>query len=149
MLALRKAALAAETNPEEERATCGAAGGGHLGHHFIVEVFGCAATVLDDARWIERALLDAVERAGMHVIQVVMHKFSPQGVTGIIAVEESHVSIHTWPEIGYAAVDLFTCGSEERARSAVEGLVARFAPRSASVLLLRRPDLATGAARTA
>ena len=59
---------------------------------------------------VKRALLDAAAAAGATVVGEVFHKFAPQGVTGIVCIAESHISIHTWPEHAYAAVDIFTCG---------------------------------------
>jgi S-adenosylmethionine decarboxylase len=76
----------------------------------IGEYYGCDCALLDDCDAIRTRLLEACGRIGVTVVGEVFHKFSPQGVTGIVAIAESHVSIHTWPEKAYAAVDIFTCG---------------------------------------
>ena len=55
-------------------------------------------------------MLNAAEETGATIIGEIFHQFSPQGVTGVVAIAESHLCIHTWPEYGYAAVDIFTCG---------------------------------------
>jgi len=97
------------------------------GVHLLAEFHDCAAGLLDDQPALEALMLRAVEVAGARVVQTVFHRFAPQGVTGVVVVEESHFSIHTWPEHGYAAVDVYTCGDchPERARDLLqEGLGA-------------------------
>lgn len=80
------------------------------GKHLLVEYHGCDLDVLNDVARIETVLRAAAEAAGATVVASAFHKFTPQGVSGVVVVEESHLSIHTWPECGYAAVDFFTCG---------------------------------------
>lgn len=81
-----------------------------LGRHLLVEYFGCDPEVLNDEARIRTLMRDAAKAAGATEVAVVFHRFSPQGVSGVVVVEESHLSIHTWPEYGYAAVDFYTCG---------------------------------------
>lgn len=88
-----------------------------LGNHWLVEYFGCEHAVLDDARHLEEAMRDAAMAAGATVITTAFHRFAPQGVSGVVVIAESHLSIHTWPEHGYAAVDFYTCGACEPARA--------------------------------
>ena len=83
-----------------------------LGTHLLMELNECNATLLDDMDLIKRALLEAADEAGATVVGELFHKFSPVGVTGIVCIAESHISIHTWPEHAYAAVDIFTCGEK-------------------------------------
>lgn len=80
------------------------------GRHLLVEYTGCDFNVLDDLKRVEALMRAAAVAAGTHIVASVFQPFEPQGVTGVIVVEESHLSIHTWPEHGYAAVDFFTCG---------------------------------------
>lgn len=80
------------------------------GQHFLAEYWGCDTMLLDDPNRIEQILKRAASAAGATVVQTVVHRFAPQGVSGVAVLEESHLSIHTWPEAGYAAVDVFTCG---------------------------------------
>ncbi len=80
----------------------------YLGTHIIVELFGCQR--LNDAALIRRILKETARLCGVTVLHTKFHKFSPQGLTGYVLLAESHISIHTWPEYGYAAVDVFTCG---------------------------------------
>jgi S-adenosylmethionine decarboxylase len=82
-----------------------------LGDHRIIEFWGCPFEALDDLDGVRKMFDTGLKLSNATVIDIVLHKFSPQGVTGIAAIAESHVSIHTWPELGYAAIDVFSCGS--------------------------------------
>lgn len=81
-----------------------------LGRHVLAEVYGCRFEALNDIGKVEDIMVNAALEAGAEVREVVFHKFSPQGVSGVVVISESHLAIHTWPELGYAAVDVFTCG---------------------------------------
>lgn len=81
-----------------------------LGRHILAEIYGCTADMLNNAKIIEQCMVRAALKAGAEVREVAFHKFSPQGVSGVVVISESHLTIHTWPELGYAAVDVFTCG---------------------------------------
>ncbi|MBS4032613.1 MAG: S-adenosylmethionine decarboxylase proenzyme [Clostridiales bacterium] len=81
-----------------------------LGRHVLAEFYGCPTEILNDIQKIERTMVDAALEAGAEIREVAFHKFSPQGVSGVVVISESHLAIHTWPELGYAAVDVFTCG---------------------------------------
>lgn len=81
-----------------------------LGRHLIVEYCDCDRAVLDDAAYLEKHMNEAVRRSGATIVQSVFHRYNPQGVSGVVIIAESHISIHSWPEYGYAAVDFFTCG---------------------------------------
>ncbi|MFQ5499058.1 MAG: adenosylmethionine decarboxylase [Candidatus Zixiibacteriota bacterium] len=81
-----------------------------LGRHLIVEYTGCDRTILDDIGQMEQHMTEAVRRSGATIVKSVFHRYNPQGVSGVVVIAESHMSIHTWPEYCYAAVDFFTCG---------------------------------------
>ncbi|MDX1672037.1 MAG: adenosylmethionine decarboxylase [Balneolaceae bacterium] len=81
-----------------------------LGRQILVEYYDCTKDQLNDVEYIESALIEATKASGATLISHNFHKFSPHGVSGVIVIAESHVSIHTWPEYRYAAVDIFTCG---------------------------------------
>ena len=81
-----------------------------LGRHVLAEVYGCSFEILNDVKKVEEVMVNAALEAGAELREVVFHKFSPQGVSGVVVISESHLAIHTWPELGYAAVDVFTCG---------------------------------------
>ena len=81
-----------------------------LGTHLIIELYDCDENKLNDEGFVEQAMLDATRESGATVISHTVHQFTPHGISGVVIIAESHVSIHTWPEYGYAAVDVFTCG---------------------------------------
>ena len=81
-----------------------------VGRHCIAELYGGNPNLLDSEEFINDALKEAAERSGATLLNLTSHKFKPQGVTALALLSESHISIHTWPELGYAAVDAFTCG---------------------------------------
>ncbi|MDD2431949.1 MAG: adenosylmethionine decarboxylase [Firmicutes bacterium] len=81
-----------------------------LGRHILCEAYGCDRKVLNDVRRVEKIMVAAALAAGAEVREVAFHHFSPQGVSGVVVISESHLAIHTWPEFGYAAIDVFTCG---------------------------------------
>ena len=83
-----------------------------LGHQLMVEYFGCSSELLNDPDRLRKVMLEAAVATGATVVGEVFHMFNPHGVSGVVVIAESHLAIHTWPEYGYAAVDLFTCGDE-------------------------------------
>lgn len=81
-----------------------------LGRQILVEFYDCDESGINDVIYVEKALIQATKDSRATIISHNFHKFSPYGVSGIIVIAESHVTIHTWPEYKYAAVDIFTCG---------------------------------------
>lgn len=81
-----------------------------LGRHILVEYYSCDEEVLRNPELIEEYMCEAATRSGATIVQSCFHHFNPWGVSGAVIISESHLTIHTWPEYGYAAVDLFTCG---------------------------------------
>jgi S-adenosylmethionine decarboxylase proenzyme len=85
---------------------------GALGHQLMVEYYGCSPERLNRVDHVRNAMLEAAKATGATVVGEVFHEFNPHGISGVVVIAESHLAIHTWPEYGYAAVDLFTCGDE-------------------------------------
>jgi spermidine synthase len=83
-----------------------------LGKHLIIELYECPALVLDDVSAVEKIMSDAALFVGATIIGKMFHHFSPYGVSGVVVIQESHLAIHTWPEWGFASIDVFTCGEE-------------------------------------
>ena len=83
-----------------------------LARHTLLELHGCNAAILNDPDALKELLRTAVLRGRGTIVTEVFHMFSPQGVSGVVVIAESHVAIHTWPENGYAAVDIFSCGTK-------------------------------------
>lgn len=81
-----------------------------LGRHSIIEYYGCPSEIMNNLEVIEQAFLTAARKMGATIVASEFHQFNPYGISGMIIISESHLSIHTWPEYGYAAVDIFTCG---------------------------------------
>jgi S-adenosylmethionine decarboxylase proenzyme len=82
-----------------------------FGKHILAEYFECESSFLDSEPAIRELMLEAASRSGATIVGNIFHHFSPQGVTGVVVIAESHLAIHTWPEFRYASVDLFTCGT--------------------------------------
>jgi len=88
-------------------------------------------------------MIEAANAAGATIIGESFHQFNPVGVTGVVAIAESHLSIHTWPEYGYAAVDVFTCSESFSPNEVARLLIDRFQSRNPAITELRRGVLPT------
>ena len=91
-----------------------------LGTHMLLDLKECNTDLLDDIVRVKQGMISLTEQAGGTIVGESFHKFNPLGITGIIAIAESHLCIHTWPEHGYAAVDIFSCGSVFRPHEAAD-----------------------------
>lgn len=109
-----------------------------LGRHVLAEVHGCDFDLLNDVEKVEEVMVNAALEAGAEIREVVFHKFSPQGVSGVVVISESHLAIHTWPELGYAAVDVFTCGAKVNPWDACNYLAKGFGAKSVDARETRR-----------
>lgn len=101
-----------------------------VGLHLICELGGCDLELLGSVDAVREAMLRAAELAKVTVLNAYFHKFSPSGVSGLLCIAESHISVHTWPETGYAAVDVYTCGDRAMPHKAIETLAQAFGARS-------------------
>ncbi len=110
----------------------------HLGQHVLAEFFECDPNVLNSITKVEKYMIDAALECGATIVQKCFHMFNPYGVSGVVIISESHLAIHTWPELGYAAVDLFTCGSSCDPMVAYEFLKKKFNSRAANYTELKR-----------
>jgi len=109
-----------------------------LGRHLLCEYHGCDRELLNQPEQIGSELVAAVKLAGATPLQVIVHAFSPHGVTGVVVIAESHFAIHTWPEHGFAAVDLFTCGDSVDPYKAFDHLRSALHAETHSVVEIRR-----------
>ena len=100
------------------------------GRHLILDLYDCDQALLDDYEELERLLGVALNMAGAKILRIFGEKFKPQGVTLLALLAESHASIHTWPEIGYAAVDLYTCGDTTKTDRAANFLKKKLGAKS-------------------
>ncbi len=95
-----------------------------VGKHCILELYHCRADRLNDEAFLRSSITQAVQQAGATLLNLISHRFQPQGITALALLAESHLSIHTWPESGYAAVDVFTCGDHTMPERACQRLIA-------------------------
>lgn len=107
-----------------------------IGRHIILEMWGCQN--LDSVDIAEHALRDMVSALDVNLLDLKVYPFSPVGVTGMAIVSESHLVIHTWPEYGYAAVDVFTCGAPRDPQEAVKVLRQHYQPERIGVMEINR-----------
>jgi S-adenosylmethionine decarboxylase len=94
--------------------------------------------VLDNLEEVQDAMVSAAKEAEATIVDVSFHEFNPIGISGMVIIAESHLSIHTWPEYGYAAVDIFTCGEQIKPMEAAAYLIKRFKCRNPSVVDMKR-----------
>ncbi|HRF59501.1 MAG TPA: adenosylmethionine decarboxylase [Fimbriimonadaceae bacterium] len=109
-----------------------------LGSHLLVELYGCDQDALKLERSVGCAMREAADASLATVVAESFHEFKPYGVSGAVIIQESHYTIHTWPEHGYAAVDLFYCGGTVHVHKAVDVLIERFKPTRLKFLVVRR-----------
>lgn len=81
-----------------------------LGHHLLLELSDCDSIVLDDLVVTQEIIRAAADAMGAHIVDATFYRYQPQGVSGVLLLAESHLSVHTWPERAYAAIDAYTCG---------------------------------------
>jgi len=109
-----------------------------LGRHLLLELFDCDLDAINNVETVKGALIEAAKRAQATIVDVVFHEFNPFGVSGVVVIAESHLSIHTWPEYRYAAVDIFSCGDVLQPEVAATYLVEQFGAERTSVIELQR-----------
>ncbi|MCL6552133.1 MAG: adenosylmethionine decarboxylase [Firmicutes bacterium] len=97
-----------------------------VGHHYVAEASGCNPEIIGRVEAVEQILVRAAEVAGVTVWAISFHRFPPNGVSGVVVISESHLSVHTWPEYGYVALDIFTCGNDAKPEAAVEYALKEF-----------------------
>ncbi len=109
-----------------------------LGRHLLLELFDCDLDAINNVEAVKGALIEAAKRAQATIVDVVFHEFNPFGVSGVVVIAESHLSIHTWPEYRYAAVDIFSCGDVLQPEIAATYLVEQFGADRTSVVEMQR-----------
>ena len=130
------------TVPEQPLRPAGGRKVGTAGQHLLAEYLGCNPAILDDVDQVRAALQRAASAAGAKVVAEVLQPFAPEGVSGVVVIEESHLSVHTWPEQGYAAVDFYTCG-ECLPERAYQVLFEALGAERAELLIVRRGRLSS------
>ena len=113
----------------------------YLGNHLLVELYECDSEKLNDLGKLEIVLEEAVRISGATALKASFHQFAPQGVSGVIIIAESHFTIHTWPEYGYAALDIFTCGQSVDSQKALDYIEKELNVKTVSVTEMRRGNI--------
>jgi len=114
-----------------------------LGQHWLIEGYHCDARLLSDPTAMETVLQRTAEIMGATIVTSTFHHFSPLGVSGVVVIQESHLTIHTWPEHGYAAVDIFTCGEIDM-QAGVTHLHKALGAGELKIIKMKRGDLDKG-----
>lgn len=109
-----------------------------LGKHLLLELKDCDRDALNNLSFLKSTMLQAARECGAKVLGESFHTFEPQGVSGVVAIAESHLFIHTWPEFGYAAADIFTCGTTVKPEAAAGILIDRLQAKNHSVIEIKR-----------
>ena len=114
----------------------------NTGQELLVDLYDCAADVLDNPSELEKILLDMASAAGFQVVSRVTHQFTHQGATLVLILSQSHLALHTWPEDRFAAADVYVCGATDQVACALEivreRLIAKFQPRFFSHHIVER-----------
>ena len=115
----------------------------HQSKHLLLELYRCDCEKLNDESFLRCTLNRAAKLANATVLNLISNKFEPQGVTAIALLAESHISIHTWPESNYSAVDIFTCGQNMMPELASQYLIESLMAKEHSLRVIERhPPLA-------
>jgi S-adenosylmethionine decarboxylase len=109
-----------------------------LGTHLLIDLKDCNPEILDDLGEVRDAMVSAAKEANATIVDVSFHEFNPIGISGMVIIAESHLSIHTWPEYGYAAVDIFTCGEQIKPLDAARYLIERLQCKNPSMVDMKR-----------
>ena len=114
-----------------------------LGKHLLLELKDCDKGVLNDIGFLKGTLLAAASECGATVLGESFHQFNPQGISGVVVIAESHLFIHTWPEYGYVAADIFTCGNSVQPERAAQTLIRKLGAKNHSIVEIQRGILDT------
>lgn len=109
-----------------------------LGRHLLLELYGCNPELLKKLDVVREIVVAAAKACKATVVDVAFHEFKPFGVSGVVVIAESHLSIHTWPEYGYAAVDIFTCGEAIKPEEAAQYIATQFRCSHPSIVEMKR-----------
>jgi S-adenosylmethionine decarboxylase len=114
-----------------------------LGTHLLIELKECNPEVLKSLEKVRSAMVTAAKKAKATIIDVSFREFNPFGISGIVVIAESHLTIHTWPEYGYAAVDIFTCGDVIKTEIAASYLIKQLECKNPSIMEIKRGILSS------
>jgi len=111
----------------------------YAGIHLLAEFW--YGKNIESAKELKRILIAAAKKAKSIPLKISTYKFSPQGMTGVVLFAESHIAFHSWPELNYLAIDIFTCGSKAVPRRALEHLKKELKPRKIEIKEIKRGEI--------
>lgn len=111
-----------------------------IGKHITADMYGCKFSDLNNIEFIKSAMLAAIRESNMTLLDFSYHKFEPQGLTALALLAESHMSVHTYPELGFAAIDVFTCGEQSRPDKAIRIIKECLHPEKLKTTNIKRGD---------
>jgi len=109
-----------------------------LGTQLLIELRDCNPEILKSLEKVKKVLISAAKEAEATIINLSFHEFNPFGISGVIVIAESHLTIHTWPEYSYAAVDIFTCGDVIKPEVAASYLIRQLECKNPSIVEMKR-----------
>jgi len=109
-----------------------------MGVHIVVDLFGVDPRLISTVNVVKPILDEAIEKSKLVVINSFFHQFNPHGVSCVYLLATSHVSLHSWPEIGYAALDIFVCDKDEKAFKFLEVVKEKFKPEKIETQIIKR-----------
>ena len=110
------------------------------GYHILLELYGVNSEILNDVNSIKKLFYDVEKASGLKIVEnsFFVHKFMPVGLTAIVLLRTSHISIHTWPQLNFASLDIFACDSKEKAVKTAEFFVTKLKPKRIKKKIIRR-----------
>lgn len=109
-----------------------------MGRHVIAELWDCEEDKLNDVQFVEQMMVNAALESGAEIREVAFHKFTPQGVSGVVIISESHLTIHSFPEHGYASVDVYTCGDRIDPQEATDWITKELGSKKREIVSIPR-----------
>jgi len=111
-----------------------------LGVCVALDLYKCTRNYLDDPQKVKELLESAAKKAKATVLNSYVHQFSPHGITCVVAISESHICLHSWPEYDFASIDIYTCGNDAMPQQAIEYIVAKLEPEEKVIIEIPRGD---------
>ncbi|MEG6587035.1 adenosylmethionine decarboxylase [Dendrosporobacter sp. 1207_IL3150] len=111
-----------------------------VGRHLTVDMYGCSFEALDNLDSIKHAIFAGIQEANLNLLEFSSHKFEPHGVTALALLNRSHMNVHTYPDLGYAAIDIFTCETNASPEKAVQALKSYLKPEKVKTTHVKRGD---------
>jgi len=108
----------------------------YAGVHLLADFW--SGKIIEDPQKLKKILIEAAKKSKNDPLEITIHKFSPQGITGVLLLAESHIALHSWPEINYLAIDIFTCGEKAVPQKALEYFRKKFHPKKIEIKRIKR-----------